>query len=873
MKIFLILSLLFSQIIAYSQNIKPKCIEGNCKNKIGTYLYSDSSIYVGSFTDKLRNGQGKITYKSGATYEGEWLNDKRHGKGVLVDSLKNRYEGAWLDDRENGVGKYTDAKGNVYEGTWTNGELKGYITLRYRNKNVYVGEYDKGLKGKGKFTYADGSEYTGNFNRNKRSGYGELIYHFGLTYKGNWVSNEIEGQGDFFETKSQKKLATGLWKTEKSDEGHLIYSSDNGYMVCYYKNKDLYYGQVSKGLPNGNGMMVYSNGEVYEGKFVAGKYDGYGRYLYNDKSEYKGEWKNGLREGFGTLVKKDKSEEKGYWEKGKFINSKPTNNPSVPNSIVSSGSQIFFNIIPTKNKVYWLGYSPVIGKSSDCYGYILGNNLLTNEFYLLRRQISEYNTNRTCDESISVFRNNPLLNQTNVMYRMHIWGDKFQISEKKFNTESGAYNDVYFSPESSFESNDDGGNISTYTRDYYQIGNGFGAIYAKDKLAGKGFIFIDDYRNQKKISRIDLSKLSPKFYSGHTYEMIRDGKKELLYIQGFRHVIQNDKYFYVFLNASNGTYSIPIRINKSNNSATVIHESILNMGTYTARPNTNIFESNHGLFFLPYSQGFAHYYIFQNKTTYERSLLMDIYDQDFKKLSTINLDIDKNIKWVYEKDNYLIIGGYTTKSGYLGYHNPWIKVINKTSELVTYEKVIAHKNGEVQHIASDGTGGIYIGIGSKCCDVPDTDREFKSLIIIDKLNSQGKFVNDLDTSNVATKMNQSVINNDIKSNVVESKPTAKGGVIVEPSYPNGVSAMMSFIQKNLKYPASDLANNVSGKVEVTFTVESDGSLTNIKITKGLTETTNNEVIRVIKLMPKWIAGTIDGKKSSLDVTIPVKFSF
>jgi protein TonB len=85
--------------------------------------------------------------------------------------------------------------------------------------------------------------------------------------------------------------------------------------------------------------------------------------------------------------------------------------------------------------------------------------------------------------------------------------------------------------------------------------------------------------------------------------------------------------------------------------------------------------------------------------------------------------------------------------------------------------------------------------------------------------------------------------------------------------------MLSFIQNNLKYPTVDLANNVSGKVEVTFTVQSDGSLTNIKITKGLTETTNNEVIRVFKLMPKWIAGTIDGKKSSLEVTIPVTFSF
>lgn len=257
----------------FAQKAKPKCLDGNCKNGVGTYIYEDSSVYVGAFTDRIRNGQGKITYKSGATYEGEWMNDKRHGKGVFIDSLKNRYEGAWLDDKENGVGKYTDAKGNVYEGTWTNGELQGYITLRYKNKNLYVGEYDKGLKGKGKFTYADGSIYTGNFNRNKRSGYGELVYHFGLTYKGNWVSNEIEGQGDFFETKSQKKLATGLWKTEKSKEGDLNVSNSEGYLFSQQVNKEIYFGQS----------------------------------------------KNGIKDGFGTLIKTDKTVLNGYWENGKFL--------------------------------------------------------------------------------------------------------------------------------------------------------------------------------------------------------------------------------------------------------------------------------------------------------------------------------------------------------------------------------------------------------------------------------------------------------------------------------------------------------------------------------------------------------------------------
>ena len=90
MRNLLLVLFLFGIKPLFSQTVKPKCLEGNCKNKIGTYLYSDSSIYIGSFSDKLRNGQGKITYKSGATYEGEWVNDKRQGQGVFIDSLKNQ---------------------------------------------------------------------------------------------------------------------------------------------------------------------------------------------------------------------------------------------------------------------------------------------------------------------------------------------------------------------------------------------------------------------------------------------------------------------------------------------------------------------------------------------------------------------------------------------------------------------------------------------------------------------------------------------------------------------------------------------------------------------------------------------------------------
>ncbi len=368
MKILLSIYILCYTFVSFTQSVKPKCLEGNCRNKIGTYLYADSSIYIGSFNDKLkngkgkmnyingsyydgdwqldkkngkgkmnysdgssyegdwqmdnRNGKGKMYYSDGSSYEGDWSNDKRNGNGVYIDSIGNKYEGLWVDDKENGKGKYTDLKGNVYEGSWTNGALLGYITLRYKNKSLYEGEYNNGISGKGKFTYSDGSVYTGNFAKNKRSGYGELAYSFDLTYKGNWVSNEVDGQGEFYLTSNKIKIAEGNWKTDKTNPSDSKFISSNELMICYYANKNLYYGKSQKGLPNGIGTMKYSNGDIYEGNFERGLMSGNGRFKYKDIGEYNGEWKNGLKDGSGILIKADNSILKGYWKVDLYIGHK-----------------------------------------------------------------------------------------------------------------------------------------------------------------------------------------------------------------------------------------------------------------------------------------------------------------------------------------------------------------------------------------------------------------------------------------------------------------------------------------------------------------------------------------------------------------------
>lgn len=92
-----------------------------------------------------------------------------------------------------------------------------------------------------------------------------------------------------------------------------------------------------------------------------------------------------------------------------------------------------------------------------------------------------------------------------------------------------------------------------------------------------------------------------------------------------------------------------------------------------------------------------------------------------------------------------------------------------------------------------------------------------------------------------------------------------------PEFPGGDEARMLFLRKNIKYPRSAQEEGIQGTVYATFIVEKDGSLSDIKILRGLSSDINSEVIRVIKLFPKWIPGKQNGKIVRVQYNIPVRF--
>jgi len=97
-----------------------------------------------------------------------------------------------------------------------------------------------------------------------------------------------------------------------------------------------------------------------------------------------------------------------------------------------------------------------------------------------------------------------------------------------------------------------------------------------------------------------------------------------------------------------------------------------------------------------------------------------------------------------------------------------------------------------------------------------------------------------------------------------------GVVEYQPQFPGGKEACEQFIKENLRYPA-DAEPGVEGRVIVSFLVNLDGTLSDIHVVKSLGEAFDNEALRVVKLMPKWSPGAIDGQRAPRKYVIPVIF--
>ena len=93
-----------------------------------------------------------------------------------------------------------------------------------------------------------------------------------------------------------------------------------------------------------------------------------------------------------------------------------------------------------------------------------------------------------------------------------------------------------------------------------------------------------------------------------------------------------------------------------------------------------------------------------------------------------------------------------------------------------------------------------------------------------------------------------------------------------PQFPGGAAEFMKWLTKNLKYPPTAQKRKVKGRVVAQFIVNTDGSVSDLELTEKLDYACDNEVLRVLRMMPKWQAGMMNAKPCRTKVCIPVVFN-
>lgn len=90
-------------------------------------------------------------------------------------------------------------------------------------------------------------------------------------------------------------------------------------------------------------------------------------------------------------------------------------------------------------------------------------------------------------------------------------------------------------------------------------------------------------------------------------------------------------------------------------------------------------------------------------------------------------------------------------------------------------------------------------------------------------------------------------------------------------FPGGQKALFEFLKGNIKYPAKAQEAGIQGNVIVKFIIDETGAIKNASIVKSIDEELDNEALRVISIMPKWIPAQKDGKSVASSFVIPVMF--
>ncbi|KAF3323186.1 hypothetical protein FCM35_KLT11917 [Carex littledalei] len=173
------------------------------------------------------------------------------------------------------------------------------------NGDIYIGKFHGPVPhGFGKYAWADGALYEGEWDQCKITGKGRIVWQSGAVYEGEVCGGFLEGSGTSKEVDGS--VYNGSWHMSKYE----------GMGMKTYPNFDVYEGFWKEGLQEGLGKYTWSNGTTYVGNWKCGKMSGKGVMQWTNGDLYNGYWHNGLMHGIGYYRYSDDTSYVGTWNKG-----------------------------------------------------------------------------------------------------------------------------------------------------------------------------------------------------------------------------------------------------------------------------------------------------------------------------------------------------------------------------------------------------------------------------------------------------------------------------------------------------------------------------------------------------------------------------
>lgn len=131
-------------------------------------------------------------------------------------------------------------------------------------------------------------------------------------------------------------------------------------------------------------------------------------------------------------------------------------------------------------------------------------------------------------------------------------------------------------------------------------------------------------------------------------------------------------------------------------------------------------------------------------------------------------------------------------------------------------------------------------------------------------------------SAIEVKKEPEIIKNGDQSITIDSAGEKSSPVFTSveqvPQFPGGIDAFAKYLAKNIKYPAASRDKGIQGRVIISFIVEQDGVLSDVRITRGVADDIDKEALQVVMASPKWEPGIQNGRTVRVAYSVPISFA-